>query len=106
VRNWWVIGNFRESQLKYLHPGAKADLYVMSKPNQRFSGVVESTAFGVIPQETVMGGELPQVQRSLAWVHLARRFPARVRVHNPEPDLSRIGESGYVIVRGPASVGN
>ncbi len=106
VRNWWVIGNFRESQLKYIHPGAHADLYVMSKPNQRFAGVVESTAFGVTPQETGMGGALPQVQRSLAWVHLASRFPVRVRVQNPEPDLFRIGESGYVIVRGSGTVRN
>jgi membrane fusion protein, multidrug efflux system len=101
VRNWWVIGNFRESQLKYIPAGASADVYVMSKPNQRFSGQVESIAFGVAPQETGSGGTLPQVQRSLAWVHLASRFPVRVRVRNPDPNLFRIGESGYIIVRGP-----
>ncbi len=105
VRNWWVIGNFRESQLKYIHPGAAADVYVMSKPDQRFSGTVESTAFGVSPQETGTGGALPQVQRSLAWVHLATRFPVRIRVNNPEPDLFRIGESGFIIVRGLRSPG-
>ena len=99
VRNWWVIGNFRESQLKYIEPGMPADIYVMSRPNARFDGTVESTAFGVAPQETGASGPLPNVQRTLAWVHLATRFPVRVRVNHPAPDLFRIGESGLLIVR-------
>lgn len=100
VRNWWVIGNFRESQLKYIRPGMPADLYVMSKPDERFSGTVDSVGFGVTPQESTPGGALPQIQRSLAWVHLATRFPVRVRVNKPTDGLFRIGESGYIIMRG------
>jgi multidrug efflux system membrane fusion protein len=100
VRNWWVIGNFRESQLKYIRPGMAADIYVMSRPNRRFSGTIDSIGFGVTPQESALGGALPQVQRTLAWVHLATRFPVRVRVNQPAPDLFRIGESGFIIVRG------
>lgn len=103
VRTWWVVGNFRESQLKYIRPGMAADLYVMSKPDQRFSGTVDSVAYGVTPQETALEGSLPNVQRSLAWVHLATRFPVRVRVDHPSPDLFRIGESGFIIVRGDES---
>ncbi len=45
VRSWWVIGNFRESQLKYIRPGDTADLYVMSKPNQRFAGTRRELGF-------------------------------------------------------------
>jgi multidrug efflux system membrane fusion protein len=99
VRTWWVIGNFRESQLKYIRPGMAADLYVMSRPNQRFSGTVDSVSYGVAPQEVSNGGALPDVQRSLAWVHLATRFPVRVRVNDPAPELFRIGESGFIIMR-------
>jgi multidrug efflux system membrane fusion protein len=43
---------------------------------------------------------LPDVQRSLNWVHLASRYPVRVRVQNPTPDLFRIGESAVVTIRG------
>lgn len=100
VRHWWLVGNFRESQLKYIRPGMKADLYVMSKPDVRFTGTVDSIGYGVSPQETSLGGTLPDVQRSLAWVHLASRFPVRVLVDRPSPDLFRVGESGFVIVRG------
>src|SRR6202140_2615303 len=103
ARTWWAIGNFREGQLKQITPGMKADVYVMSRPNQRFSGVVDSIAFGVTPDPDLIGrleAGLPDVQRTLNWVHLASRYPVRVRVENPTPDLFRIGESAVVTIRG------
>ena len=33
----------------------KADVYVLSKPNVRFSGVVDSVGFGVTPDADVLG---------------------------------------------------
>lgn len=103
ARTWWAIGNFREGELKRIAPGMKADVYVMSKPNQRFSGVVDSVGFGVTPDPDVIGHlqpGLPDVQRTLNWVHLASRFPVRVRVENPAPDLFRSGESAVITIRG------
>jgi len=103
ARTWWAIGNFREGQLKQIAPGMHADVYVMSKPNQHFSGVVDSIGFGVTPDPDVIGHlepGLPDVQRTLNWVHLASRYPVRVRVQNPTPDLFRIGESAVVTIRG------
>jgi multidrug efflux system membrane fusion protein len=100
VRKWYVIGNFRESQLKAIRPGMPADVYVMSRPNVHFTGMVESASFGVNPQDVSTSGALPTVQRSLNWVHLATRFPVRVRVENPSGDLFRIGESAVAIIRG------
>jgi len=103
ARTWWAIGNFREGQLKRIAPGMKADVYVMSKPNLRFAGVVDSVGFGVTPDPDVIGHlqpGLPDVQRTLNWVHLASRFPVRVRVENPTPDLFRSGESAVITIRG------
>jgi membrane fusion protein, multidrug efflux system len=103
ARTWWAVGNFREGQLKHILPGMKADVYVLSRPNLRFSGVVDSIGFGVTPDPDVIGNlrtELPDVQRTLNWVHLASRYPVRVRVENPTPDLFRIGESAVVTIRG------
>ena len=100
VRTWWVIGDYRESQLKYIQPGMDADIYVMSKPNVRFEGVVESTSYGVYPEEAGTAQGLPNVPRALNWVHLATRFPVRVRVKNPPPELFRMGETAVVIIRG------
>lgn len=103
ARTWWAMANFREGQLQRIAPGMRADIYVLSKPNMRFSGVVESIGFGVTPDADVVGRlqpGLPDVQRTLNWVHLASRFPVRVRVENPAPDLFRVSESAVVLVRG------
>ncbi len=81
----------------------RADVYVLSKPNERFAGIVDSIGFGVTPDADVVGhfGEgLPDVQRSLNWVHLASRYPVRVRVQNPPQDLFRVSESAVVVIRG------
>src|SRR6266850_835543 len=102
ARTWWAVANFREGQLEQITPGMRADVYVMSKPNVRFSGVVDSVGFGVTPSEDVVGRlqeGLPDVQRTLNWVHLASRYPVRVRVQDPPPDLFRVGQSAVVIIR-------
>ena len=103
ARTWWAVANFREGQLQHIAPGMQADVYVMSKPNVRFSGVVDSIGFGVTPDADVVGRlepGLPDVQRTLNWVHLASRYPVRVRVENPPPDLFRVSESAVVVIRG------
>jgi multidrug efflux system membrane fusion protein len=103
ARTWWAVANFREGQLQHITPGMPADVYVMSKPNVRFTGVVDSIGFGVTPDEDVIGklqAGLPDVQRTLNWVHLASRYPVRVRVENPPSDLFRVSESAVVVIRG------
>jgi multidrug efflux system membrane fusion protein len=103
ARTWWAVANFREGQLHRIAPGMQADVYIQSRPNIRFAGVVDSIGFGVTPDADVVGtfGQgLPDVQRTLNWVHLASRYPVRVRVKNPPPDLFRVSESAVVIIRG------
>jgi multidrug efflux system membrane fusion protein len=103
ARRWWAVANFREGQLEHIKQGMHADVYVMSRPGYRFSGIVDSISFGVTPNADVIGtfqNGLPDVQRTLNWVHLASRYPVRVRVQNPAPELFRISESAVVIVRG------
>jgi membrane fusion protein, multidrug efflux system len=103
ARTWWAIGNFREGQLRQISPGMRADVYVLSRPNLRFAGVIDSVGFGVTPDPDVIGRidvGLPDVQRTLNWVHLASRYPVRVRVEHPLPDLFRLGESAVVTIRG------
>jgi membrane fusion protein, multidrug efflux system len=103
TRVWWVLANFRETQLKYVRPGMTADIYVMSDAGLRFTGVVESTGFGVTPDPSFWGRAtpgLPDVQRTLSWVHLASRYPVRIRIQSPPSDVIRLGESAVVVIRG------
>lgn len=103
TRIWWVVANFRETQLRHIHPGMHADVYVLSRPNVRYDGVVDSVGYGVQPDSTLIGTftqtGLPDVQRSLNWVHLASRFPVRVRILAPETEPFRLAESAVVVMR-------
>jgi membrane fusion protein, multidrug efflux system len=103
TRVWWAVANFRETQLKHIHPGMHADVYVLSRPNIRYDGIVDSVGFGVQPDTTLVGSfspGLPDVQRSLNWVHLATRFPVRVRILAAETEPFRLSESAVVVMRG------
>lgn len=103
TRVWWAIANFRETQLKYVQPGMYADVYVMSAPWLRLTGVVESIGYGVSPDPSLVGrigSGLPDVQRTLSWVHLASRYPVRIRIDSPPSDLLRLSQSAVVIMRG------
>ena len=102
ARTWWAIANFRETDLRNIEPGMPVDVYMMSRPGRKFQGVIESIGYGVTPDESLIGKssrDLPDVQRSLDWVHLATRFPVRIRL-DPPSDYFRIGASAMVVVRG------
>jgi multidrug efflux system membrane fusion protein len=110
TRTWWVIANFRETQLQHIQPGMLAEVYVMSRPSVRYKGVVDSVGFGVTPDSDLVGRlaapGLPDVQRTLNWVHLASRFPVRIRIQDPPSEVFRLGESAVVIIRGDAPPGH
>jgi multidrug efflux system membrane fusion protein len=104
TRVWWAVANFRETQLHHIVPGMHADVYVLSRPQIKYDGVVDSVGFGVRPDSTLVGAfvtsGLPDVQRSLNWVHLATRFPVRVRINAAETEPFRLSESAVVVIRG------
>lgn len=107
ARIWWAVANFRETQLQHIRPGMSAEVYVMSRPSERYKGVVDSVGFGVTPDADLIGritaSGLPDVQRTLNWVHLASRFPVRVRIESQPNEVFRLGESAVVIIRGESS---
>jgi membrane fusion protein, multidrug efflux system len=84
-------------------PGMHADVYVLSRPNLKYDGIVDSVGYGVLPDNSLVGSfttsGLPDVQRSLNWVHLASRFPVRVRIIAPETEPFRVSESAVVVIR-------
>ncbi len=103
TRVWWAVANFRETQLRHIQPGMHADVYVLSRPQVKYDGVVDSVGYGVQPDTTLVGQfspGLPDVQRSLNWVHLATRYPVRVRINAPESEPFRLSESAVVVLRG------
>lgn len=99
TNTWWVLANYRESKLKHIHPGMHVEVYLMEHPDRRFNGVVDSVGRGIFPEDGGTINGLPDVDRTLNWVHLSARFPVRVRVTDPDPDLFRIGATAITVVR-------
>ena len=101
-RTWWVLANFRESQMEHVQPGTPVDVFLMTDSRTKLQGVVESNGFGVTPDPDVVGrisDGLPEVQRTLNWVRLASRYPVRIRIANAPPGLLRIGQVAVVTMK-------
>ena len=96
---WWVLANYRESKLKHIQPGMHVQVYLMEHPTRRFDGLVDSVGRGVFPEDGTVVGGFPNVDRTLNWVHLSARFPVRIRVIAPEPELFRVGATAITVIR-------
>jgi membrane fusion protein (multidrug efflux system) len=89
----WVDANFKETDLARIRPGQPATVTVDLLPGRTFAGRVESvspasgTSFSLLPPENATGN----------WVKVTQRFPVRVRILHPEPEL-RVGASSTVTV--------
>ncbi|MCU1262832.1 MAG: secretion protein HlyD family protein [Bryobacterales bacterium] len=99
TRAWWVVANYREAELKGIHRGGHVEVYLMEHPDRKFSGVVESIGYAVFPEDGKVSSGLPDIEKTLNWVHLSSRFPVRVRVEHPDPSLFRIGASAVTVAR-------
>ena len=98
TEQWYAVGNFRETDLPGIRPGAPALVYVLMAPDQPVRGTVDSLGWGVEPDEGATFGGLPEVPRSLNWVRIAQRFPVRIRLTSPPAALMRLGASASIVV--------
>src|SRR5882762_5360331 len=100
---WYVVANFREAEVRHMAPGSEAIVYLSSAPNQRFRGKVQGIGWAVKPEGEIdlPPAGVPYVKRELNWVRVAQRFPVRIEVENPDPNLFRMGASAVAIIDGP-----
>jgi multidrug efflux system membrane fusion protein len=101
-RAWWVLANFRETQISHTRPGEPVDVFLVSDSNTKYHGIVESASFGVTPDPDVVGklsDGLPEVQRTLNWVRLASRYPVRIKIVDPPAATLRVGQVAVVVMR-------
>jgi multidrug efflux system membrane fusion protein len=101
TRTWYVVANFRETQLKHIEEGAPAEVYLQFKGGKRFHGKVVGPGWAVVPEYGTSTMGLPNVPRNLDWVRLAQRFPVRIQVDDPD-DSFRVGASAVVTIKGRA----
>jgi membrane fusion protein, multidrug efflux system len=100
TEKWYAVANFRESDLRKIREGQRAQVFVMANPSRPVGGYVESIGWGVVAEEgiTVFGG-LPRLPRTLNWVRIAQRFPVRILLDAPPDELMRVGSTISVTLR-------
>ncbi|WP_265100894.1 multidrug transporter subunit MdtN [Klebsiella aerogenes] len=98
--HWYVIANFRETELKNIQEGTRARIWLMSDTGKTFDGQVDSISYGVLPDDggNIIAG-LPAVKRNINWVHVSQRFPVKIRVTDPDPHLFRVGASAVATLQ-------
>jgi membrane fusion protein (multidrug efflux system) len=68
-RHYWVIANFKETQLTHMRAGQPVEVVVDAYPDHKFSGHVESiqsgagARFSLFPPENATGNYIKVVQR-------------------------------------------
>ena len=100
---WYVVANFRETELENIKPGRPAQVYLLGDSARKYDGVVDSVGYGVFPDDGgADAGGLPHVPRTLNWVRVAQRFPVRILVSRPDVERFRIGASAVAVMGDPA----
>ena len=100
TRAWYVVANYRETDLARIAPGMEAEVYVLTDPRRRFRGTVQGIGSAVNPEDQPIAPGVPKIRRELSWVHIAQRFPVRILIENPQPpEVFRVGASAVAIVR-------
>ena len=104
TRTWYVVANFRETQLRQIEEGSPAEVFLQFTGGKRFHGHVVGPGWAVVPEYGTSTIGLPNVPRNLDWVRLAQRFPVRIQIDNPD-ETFRLGASAVVRISGHARRG-
>jgi multidrug efflux system membrane fusion protein len=100
TRHWYVVANFREGEIRRFAPGTLVDVYLLSAPDHHFVGNVQGIGWAVLSKDEIdVSHGVPAVPRELNWVHIAQRFPVRIEIENPDPELFRMGASAVAIIK-------
>jgi multidrug efflux system membrane fusion protein len=94
---WYAVGNFRETDLHAIAVGDCATVYSMIDRTAAMKGIVQGLGAGVLDTDRLnLPRSVPYVERSLNWVIVAQRFPVRVRLVDPPPNLVRLGATAVI----------
>jgi multidrug efflux system membrane fusion protein len=101
---WYVLANFRETDLKRMRPGMSADVYLLAESGKKLKGIVQGVPKAVValnsPSNNAPGGEgiLSRVSPTIDFILLAQRYPVRIILDEKEEHSFRMGGTASVIV--------
>jgi membrane fusion protein (multidrug efflux system) len=91
--NFWVVANFKETQLRDMRPGQTVELHVDAFGDRPLKGVVDSlqagtgARFSALPPENATGN----------YVKIVQRIPVKIRIDEP-PDIIKRLTPGFSVV--------
>jgi len=95
---WFIVADFRETELDTIREGERATAYVMTAPSVHLAGTVESVGSAVAQLDNLSVAGVPPIARDLNWIRIAQRFPVRILLKDPPEELMRIGASSVVVL--------
>ena len=97
---WYATANIREINLSSVQIGDCVTVHSMIDRNSPLRGHVESIGWGVLSVDSAgIARSLPIVPRQMDWVHVAQRFPVRIKLERANPLLLRLGATATVEIR-------
>jgi len=99
-----VDGYFQESKLKNIKQGNRAIITLMSHPDTRLKGVVDSIGYAIDPPHSAatqgVSNLVPQIQPTFDWIRLPQRVPVRIRLEDVPEDIQLVsGMTASVAIR-------
>lgn len=104
TRAWFVLANFRETDLSRIRPGQSVKVYLMADRQDPIEGVVQGISRAVFPSgdpsRASVGGEgvFSKVDPTFDFIQLAQRFPVRIYLQDKDRDALRMGGRAAVVV--------
>jgi multidrug resistance efflux pump len=98
AESWWVVANFRETNLEFIRPGMPASIAFKTYPGRAMPATVQSVGWGVAQGQGIPSGELPGVKSPTEWVPSAQRFQVRLVLTDAADMPLRVGATGSVTV--------
>ncbi|AJY44974.1 multidrug transporter subunit MdtN [Martelella endophytica] len=99
TEHWFATALYREGEIGDIKVGTCATVYVMSDRSVPIRGHVQGIGWGVTTEGAInIPRSLPYVPKELDWVRIAQRFPVRIALDDPPPDLMRVGASASSVV--------
>ncbi|MGP0840152.1 efflux RND transporter periplasmic adaptor subunit [Serratia sp. CY85266] len=90
VHSFYVLGYFKETKLKHIKEGNKADI-VLYNGNTPLQREVESIGRAIYDQSVDSSNDLlMDVKPNVPWVRLAQRVPVRIKLLNVPADLTLV----------------
>jgi membrane fusion protein (multidrug efflux system) len=92
--DFWVVANFKETQLTHMRPGQPAEVRVDAYKNEVLRAHIDSiqagtgSRFSLLPPENATGN----------YVKVVQRVPVKIVFDPPLPDPSRLGAGMSVVV--------